>query len=111
MAQIGQFTRTQSGFSGYVRTVTINAELILVPFEPSDAENAPDYRIHLTDEDGPEAGAGWKRNGERAGEYISLLLDDPAFPQPIRANLFRDSDAGNAWSLHWSRPQKRDGKE
>ena len=54
---------------------------------------------------------GWKRTGERAGEYIALLIDDPALPRPIRANLFRDDDAGSAWSLHWSRPQKRDRKD
>lgn len=111
MSQIGQFRREQSGFAGHLRTVTIDIELVLVPAEPSDGESAPDYRIHLTDEDGPETGAGWKRIGEHAGEYISLLLDDPTFPQPIRANLFRDDDHGNAWSLHWNRPQKRDRKD
>jgi hypothetical protein len=48
---------------------------------PSDAENAPDYRVHVsaTSNDGPEIGAGWKRTGEKAGEYVSVLLDDPAF--------------------------------
>ena len=111
MAQIGQFTRTPSGYSGHVRTLTLDAELTFVPAENAEAENAPAYRIHLGDEDGPEVGAGWKRTGERAGEYVALLIDDPALPQPIRANLFRDDDAGSAWSLHWSRPQKRDGKD
>ena len=57
------------------------------------------------------ASHGTVRTGERAGEYIAFLIDDPALPQPIRANLFRDDDAGSAWSLHWSRPQKRDGKD
>ena len=51
------------------------------------------------------------RTGERAGEYVALVIDDPAFPHPIRANLFRDDDAGSAWSLHWSRPSKRDAKD
>jgi len=39
------------------------------------------------------------------------VIDDPSLPQPIRANLFRDDDAGNAWSLHWSRLQSRGGKD
>jgi uncharacterized protein (DUF736 family) len=86
-----------------------------VAADPSDAENAPDYRIHARDdgaeETGPEIGAGWKRTGERAGEYVALLIDDPALPQPIRANLFRDDEAGNAWSLHWSRPRDRAEKD
>jgi uncharacterized protein (DUF736 family) len=111
MPQIGTFTREQSGFVGRIHTFTITQEITVVPAEPSDAENAPDYRIHHGNDDGPEIGAGWKRTGERAGEYIALLIDDPALPQPIRANLFRDDDAGGAWSLHWSRPQKRDGKD
>ena len=44
------------------------------------------------DGDGPEVGAGWKRTGEKAGDYVSLLLDDPALTQPIRANLFQSDD-------------------
>ncbi len=115
MPQIGTFTREQSGFTGRIHTFTITQEVTVVPAEPSDAENAPDYRIHHGNDDGteigPEIGAGWKRTGKRAGEYIALLIDDPALPQPIRANLFRDDDAGSAWSLHWTRPQKRDGKD
>ena len=111
MPQIGQFTRDASGFTGRIHTFSIFREITVVPSEPSDAENAPDYRIHHGNGEGPEIGAAWKRTGERAGEYITLLIDDPALPQPIRANLFRDDDAGNAWSLHWSRPIKRDGKD
>ena len=78
MAQIGQFTRTPSGYSGHVRTLTLDAELTFVPAENAEAENAPAYRIHLGDEDGPEVGAGWKHSGERAGPFVSVLLDDPA---------------------------------
>ena len=44
---------------------------------------------------GPEVGAGWKRNGEKAGDYVSLHLDDPSLRQPIRANLFQADDQGN----------------
>ncbi|WP_136616139.1 MULTISPECIES: DUF736 domain-containing protein [Mesorhizobium] len=108
MSQIGEFIRTKSGYSGRARTLTLDVQLALVPAEPSDAEKAPDYRIHMgEDGDGPEVGAGWKRTGDKAGEYVSLLIDDPVFAQPIRANLFR-SDADNAsWSLHWNRPPKR----
>jgi len=107
MPQIGQFTRTESGYSGHVRTLTLDAALSLFPAEPSDAENAPAYRVHLGDEDGPEVGAGWKRTGEKAGEYVSLLLDDPVFAQPVRANLFQSGDDKTAWGLHWNRPPKR----
>lgn len=114
MPQIGKFTRDKNAFVGHIETFTLFRDVVLVPVEPSDAENAPDYRLHAADdgstEPGPESGAAWKRTGERAGEYFALVIDDPALPQPIRANLFRDDDAGNAWSLHWSRQPKHDGK-
>ena len=111
MPQIGQFHRDTSGFAGQLVTLTLNRELVIVPAEHSDTENAPDYRIHTIADDGPEVGAAWKRTGEKAGEYLSVLLDDPALPQPIRANLFRDDDAGASWSLHWTRPKPREERD
>ena len=111
MAQIGTFKRTKAGISGRIRTLALDAELILVPVDKRDAENAPDYRIHLGDADGsevgPEVGAGWKRTGEKAGEYVSLQLDDPTFARPIRANLFQADDTGTAFDLLWNRPPRR----
>ncbi len=111
MPQIGLFTREKSAFTGRIHTLILTQELSIVPAEHSDAEHAPDYRVHHGDADGPEVGAAWKRTGEKAGEYLSVLLDDPALPQPIRANLFRDDDAGTSWSLHWNRPKPRDERD
>ncbi|MCL8489099.1 MULTISPECIES: DUF736 domain-containing protein [Bradyrhizobium] len=115
MPQIGTFTRDEAGFIGHLTTLVLNHDVIIIAAEPSDVENAPQYRIRVFDgmnnEPGAEIGAGWKRTGEKAGEYIALLIDDPAFPQPIRANLFRDDDAGNDWSLHWSRQRDRGEKD
>jgi uncharacterized protein (DUF736 family) len=107
MAQIGQFIRDKSGFTGRIRTLTFTHDLSFVPAESTGAENAPDYRVHISDEDGPEIGAGWKRTGEKAGEYVSLVIDDPTLPQPIRANLFQSGDDKSAWVLSWNRPLKR----
>lgn len=115
MPQIGQFTRDEAGFVGHLGTLLLHQDIIIVAAEPSDAENSPDYRVHVFDgmsnEPGTEIGAAWKRTGEKAGEYVALLIDDPALPHPIRANLFCDDDAGNAWSLHWSRPRDRGEKD
>ena len=111
MAQIGQFTRDKSGFAGRVHTLTVDRDLTLVLAESSDAENAPDFRLHLGDADGPETGAGWKRTGEKAGDYVSLIIDDPSLTQPIRANLFRSGDDKSAWVLNWNRPPKRSERD
>lgn len=107
MPQIGDFKRTKNGYAGRIRTLSLDAEIVLIPAEHTDAENAPDYRIHHGNDDGPEIGAGWKRTGEKAGEYISLQIDDPTLAQPIRANLFQSAEDKSAWGLHWNRPPKR----
>ena len=111
MALIGQFTRDGGSFIGNFETLLLDQDIIIVPAEPSDAENAPHYRVHVFDamnnETGPEIGAGWKRTGEKAGDYVSLVIDDPALAQPIHANLFQSGDDKSAWVLNWNRPPKR----
>lgn len=84
MPQIGQFTRDETSFTGRIHTLTLSRELTIAPAEHSDAENAPAYRVHHGDADGPEVGAAWTRTGEKAGEYLSVLLDDPALSQPMQ---------------------------
>lgn len=111
MTQIGQFTRTQSGYSGHIRTLSLDLALVLVPTDSADVENAPDFRIRLNDEDGIEIGAGWRQTGERAGAYISVVLDDPSLAQPIRARLFQSDEEGRDWGLHWTRQKKRDEQD
>lgn len=107
MTQIGQFAATEDGFSGRLRTVMLDVALTLVPAQSSDTENAPDYRV-MIGEDGNqiEVGAGWKRVGEKAGAYVAVQIDDPAFVYPLRANLFQ-ADA-RSHLLLWNRPAKRD---
>ena len=111
MTQIGEFTKLKTGYSGRIRTLSLNIEVAIVTAEASDTENAPDYRVHAENEDGPEIGAGWKRSSDKAGEFLSIQLDDPAFAQPVRANLFQNGDNKTAWSLHWSRPRDRGEKD
>ncbi|MFA5964988.1 MAG: DUF736 domain-containing protein [Sphingomonas sp.] len=107
MTQIGRFTRTADGFHGRIETLSLNVELCLVPAD-ADGENAPDYRIHLgADGEGLEVGAGWKRIGERAGAYVSLLIEDPALAHSISANLFQSNRDGEEHHLVWNRPSPR----
>lgn len=111
MAIIGQFTRTPTGFAGHVRTLILDHELLFVAVENAEADDAPDYRVRLGNDDGPEVGAVWKRTGEQAGTGFNVVLDDPSLPQPIRARLFHADDDGRDWSLTWRRPRKQDTQD
>jgi uncharacterized protein (DUF736 family) len=108
MATIGQFTRDSAGFAGRLRTLRLDQPLNLIPAETSEAENAPDYRIRLGGEDGPDVGAAWKRKSDKAGDYLSLLIDDPTLAAPINANLFQSTVDRTLWLLTWSRARRRD---
>lgn len=58
MANIGTFTADKDGFSGMLRTLTLNIKVKLIPNDrPSD--NAPDYRLLTAT--GQEIGAGWNK--------------------------------------------------
>jgi len=105
--KIGYFVTADGGFAGHITTLTLDIGVVLLATEPPDSENAPDYRVIAGDGDeAREIGAAWKHVGEKAGDYLTLQIDDPMFVQPLRANLFQDQ--GNGHVLVWSRPSRRD---
>ena len=105
MAQIGTFTRNQHGvFSGAIRTLALNVKVRLAPDTRKENDNAPDYRVFAG---AAELGAAWKKTGERAGEYLSVSIDDPSFARPLYANLIRSEGDANTYVLLWSRPQPK----
>jgi uncharacterized protein (DUF736 family) len=106
MAHIGTFTRTTDGYTGTIKTLSLNAKVRFVPAKGSEGENAPDYRLVVGTD--TEIGAGWKRVGEKAGDYVSVVLDDPNFVQPIHANLIRSDGEEKTFILLWRRAGKRE---
>lgn len=105
--RIGTLAATEGGFAGRLRSLTLDIELALVPAEPTSSEGAPDFRVIAgSGDESREVGAGWKHVGDRAGDYVAIQIDDPTLVQPLRANLFRETDGVHA--LVWSRPTKRD---
>lgn len=105
MTNIGTFTRTTEGYSGTLKTLTVNAKVRLVQTNGIEGENAPNYRV-IVDTD-TEIGAAWKRVGKKVGDYVSVALDDPAFALPIRANLIQSNSDQKTFHLLWTRPPIR----
>ena len=98
MANIGTFTAEKDGFTGTVRTLTLNVKVKIVPSD-KESENAPDYRIVAGT--GYEIGAAWKKVSKADRPYLSVTLDDPSFPATIYARLVEGDDG--AHNLIWSR--------
>ena len=99
MATIGSFTPNKDGYTGTIRTMTINVKAKIVTNENKKSDAAPDYRIYAGQ---AELGAAWKAQtkGDEPRDYLSILLDDPSFAEPIRAALFEEE--GGAY-LVWNR--------
>lgn len=99
MANIGTFTAEKDGFTGTIRTLTLNVKVKLIPNDKA-SENAPDFRLQAAG--GYDIGAAWKKTSEAAGrDYLSVTLDDPSFPATIYARLIAEDNG--AHSLLWSR--------
>ena len=98
MANIGTFTADKDGFTGTLRTLTLNVKVKFIPNDKS-SENAPDYRIQANN--GLEVGAAWKKVSQAERPYVSCSLDDPSFPATVYARLIEGEDGTH--SLIWSR--------
>jgi uncharacterized protein (DUF736 family) len=95
---IGTFTADKDGFTGTLRTLTLNVKVKLVPNDKGDNENAPDFRLQAA---GHDIGAAWKKTSEAGREYLSVTLDDPSFPATVYARLIEGEDGTH--DLIWSR--------
>ena len=106
MAVIGSFTKTDKGWAGKLQTLMIRGTEIRI--EKADSlpnERSPDYRVFFGT---VEVGAGWTKEGQSGGTYVSLQIDDPLFPAPLFANLVFSRERDEA-ALLWNRPKpKRD---
>ncbi|MBY6243371.1 DUF736 domain-containing protein [Methylosinus sp. Sm6] len=107
MATIGTFKKTGNNeFTGEIVTLSVQAKNVrVVPETSRSGENAPSHRVYVGR---VEIGAAWSKRSNEGRDYLGLKLDDPSFNAPIFANLF-DDEAGEGYSLIWSRPSRRNG--
>ena len=103
MPAIGHVTRHGDSFKGQLRTLSIRAEIEIIPNHAKSSDAQPDYRVTAG---GIEIGAGWLRRGEVSGrDYISLSLAAPEFgPRRLYANLGRAAgqDDDDTFAIIWN---------
>jgi uncharacterized protein (DUF736 family) len=107
MATIGTFKKDGDEFSGTLETLTMKANITLIPnAKKSDA--APDYRVfQQTEEFTSEIGAAWKKSAKDGSEYLSVSLDDPSFADKINCRLIKTS-IEHSYTLFWERQRPKD---
>ena len=103
MSAIGYVTRSGDGFKGQLKTLSIRAEIEIVPNNRKANDRQPDYRVMAN---GVEVGAAWNRRSETSGnDYVSLSLAAPEFgPRRLYANLGRAAgqDDDDAFAIIWN---------
>ena len=104
MAAIGYVTRQDDGsFKGQLRTLSIRADIDIVPNNRKATDGQPDYRVVTN---GVEIGAAWRRTRRDSGAaYVSLSLAAPEFgPRKLYANLGRAAgqDDENVFAVIWN---------
>ena len=104
MPAIGYVTKQPNGsYKGQLKTVSIRADIEIVPNGSKSADSEPDFRV-LTQ--GVQVGAGWLRIGESSGkEYVSLSIAAPEFgPRKLYANLGRAAgqDDDDTYAVIWN---------
>ncbi len=103
MPAIGYVQRQPDGsFKGAIRTLSVNAEIHIVPNRGKSGEQ-PDYRVLSG---GSELGGGWIRTGEVSQrEYVRLSMSAPELgPRTLYANLGRAAgqDDDDAYAIIWN---------
>lgn len=109
MAVIGTFVPSKNGgWTGAIRTLTIDVKVRLVPNDNQKGRRAPAFRVFAGYS---ELGAAWRERsgGSTPRDYLSVRLDDPTLPEPFNAALFLSDDGASA-QLIWSRLSPPPGK-
>ncbi len=103
MATIGTVTKREDGrYEGELRTLSIRAEIVIVPVTNKSSDTQPDFRVMSQ---GIEIGAGWQRTGQSSGKpYVSLSVAAPEFGKTLYANLGRAAAQSDpdVYALIWS---------
>ncbi len=99
MTNIGKFTKVEDGYAGNIETLLFTAPAKLEPVTDKKREKSPDFRLFAGDR---EIGAAWKKTSQEGAEYLSVNIEDPAFPAPINCRLVKTGIEAR-YTLIWSR--------
>jgi uncharacterized protein (DUF736 family) len=104
MPAIGYVTKqSNGGFKGQLKTLSIRADIDIVPVSAKTSDREPDFRVLSS---GVEVGAGFSRTGQSSGrDYVALSFSAPEFgPRRLYANLGRAAgqDDDDTFAIIWN---------
>ena len=102
MATIGNFTKTDNGFTGNISTLAIKAEVTFEKNGDKQSDNHPDFTLLAGS---LKIGAAWERTGKK-GRYISVIFDDPSFAPGFYTLTKTGIEHGYTLTFERPRPNK-----
>lgn len=99
---IGKFTASVTGYTGQLKTLTLNIPLQLLANDRKSKLEQPDYNVFSGD---VEIGAAWNKVSGDAENYISVTIDDPTFPASVYFSIVKLHEAEQL--LVWSRQKAK----
>ena len=104
---IGEFKKTEHGFTGSLQTLAVKANITLQPNDDKQKDSHPDY-IVLHGQ--TEIGVAWNRNDDR-GYYVSVAFEEPSLA-PGYYTLAKSDKGISAFDLLSRKPMppKKEGK-
>lgn len=101
---IGNFNKEGDSYFGNIQTMSQNIAVSIKPAKGNGSDKSPTHRVFSKARSGNDIGAAWTSQSDKTGkEYLSLKLDDPYLPAPIRANLVEPEDQEGKFILIWTR--------
>jgi uncharacterized protein (DUF736 family) len=104
---IGEFKKTDHGFTGTLQTLAVKANITLQPNEDKEKDSHPDF-IVLHGQN--EIGVAWNRSDDR-GYYVSIAFEEPSLA-PGYYTLAKSDKGISAFDLLYRKPMppKKEGK-
>lgn len=104
MRRIGVFEYVDGQYVGHIATLNFKCRAVIKENPYRKSESEPDYIVSHTDAEtfDPDIGYAWdKKTDGNHVPYITVHLDDPAFPRTIIAVLIKGYK--NTYNLYWDR--------
>lgn len=107
MPVIGTFSAVKDGYAGTIRTLMINAKVLIMANDRKEGDSGPDFRITTG---ANEIGVAWRRKRNGTEEtYLRIKIDDPTLPHPIWGALVEGGGDGVA-RLLWRRDRREEAQ-
>ena len=115
MAKLGILKDENGVISGQLRTLELSLFLTMTKNKEKKTADQPDMLVYAKDASGAnvEIGCAWEKTATATGQpFLSIMVDDPSFPQALNLTGFPLNAQKTEYGLTWKRARsQKDGQK